>query len=124
MKLFQRLKELSFQDLRKFILDNTKIIYSYNYLIFLPFLQDIEMKSVVVTYWNTMSCSEEKLLKNLTQIFMAYCNVMIGQQTTLSGEAERPKVADAVIEAKLNMHKSAIDTWARGLPVRFYGAQW
>ena len=46
-----------------------------------------------------MGCSEKKLLKNLTQTFMAYGNVMICQQATLSGEAERPKVADAVIEA-------------------------
>jgi len=46
-----------------------------------------------------MGCSEKKLSKNLTQIFMVYCNVMICQQATLSGEAERPKVADAVIEA-------------------------
>src|SRR5215470_9959658 len=46
-----------------------------------------------------MGCSEEKLSKNLIQTFTAYCNVMICQQATLSGEAERPKVADAVIEA-------------------------
>ena len=46
-----------------------------------------------------MGCSEKKLSKNLTQTFMAYGNVMICQQATLSGEAERPKVADAVIEA-------------------------
>ena len=48
-----------------------------------------------------MGCSEKKLSKNLTQTFMAYCNVMICQQATLSGEAERPKVADAVIEAAM-----------------------
>ena len=29
------------------------------------------------------------------------CNVMLYQQVTLSGDAEWPKVADAVIEAKL-----------------------
>ena len=46
-----------------------------------------------------MGCSEKKLSKNLTQTFMAYCNVMICQQAALSGEAERPKVADAMIEA-------------------------
>src|SRR5262245_58893408 len=46
-----------------------------------------------------MGCREKKLSKNLTQTFMAYCNVMICQQAALSGEAERPKVADAVIEA-------------------------
>src|SRR5262249_29250469 len=46
-----------------------------------------------------MGCGEQKLSKYLTQTFTAYCNVMICQQATLSGEAERPKVADAVIEA-------------------------
>jgi hypothetical protein len=46
-----------------------------------------------------MGCSEKKLSKNLTRTFMAYGNVMICQQAALSGEAERPKVADAVIEA-------------------------
>jgi len=75
----------------------------YNYLIFLIFLQGIEIKSVFITHWNPMGCSEKKLSKNLTQIFMVYCNVMICQQATLSGEAERPKVADAVIEAALSI---------------------
>jgi len=46
-----------------------------------------------------MGCGKQKLSKYLTQIFIAYCNVVICQQATLSGEAERPKVADAVIEA-------------------------
>src|SRR6266446_2633742 len=32
---------------------------------------------------------------------MAHCNVMIYQQVTLSGDAEWPKVADAVIEADM-----------------------
>ena len=50
-----------------------------------------------------MGCSEKKLSKNLTQTFMAYSNVMICQQATLSGEAERPKVADAVIEAEITL---------------------
>ena len=50
-----------------------------------------------------MGCSEKKLSKNLTQIFMAYCNGMICQQAMLSGEAERPKVADAVIEASCSV---------------------
>ena len=99
VKLFQSLKELSCQDLHRFILDNAKIIYSYNCLICLLFLQTIEVKSFSVRHWNPMSCSEKKLSKNLTQTFMAYCNVMVCQQTTLSGEAERPKVADAMIEA-------------------------
>ena len=48
-----------------------------------------------------MGCSEKKLSKNLTQTFMAYCHVMICQQAALSGEAERPKVADAMIEAHI-----------------------
>jgi hypothetical protein len=63
-----------------FILDNTKIVYMYNHLIFLLFLQGIEIKSVFVSYWHHMSCSEKKLSKYLTQIFIAYCNVMICQQ--------------------------------------------
>ena len=60
-----------------------------------------------------MGCSEKKLSKNLTQTFMAYCNVMIYQQATLSGEAERLKVADAVIEA----HDS-IGTHSLSIPFR------
>src|SRR6266478_2450962 len=47
-----------------------------------------------------MGCGEEKLSKYLTQTFIAHCNAMICQQVTLSGDAEWPKVADAVIEAK------------------------
>ena len=35
---------------------------------------------------------------------MTYCNEMIYQQVTLSGDAEWPKVADAVIEAELRHH--------------------
>ena len=31
---------------------------------------------------------------------MAHCSAMIYQQVTLSGDAEWPKVADAVIEAR------------------------
>src|SRR2546427_13193467 len=49
-----------------------------------------------------MGCGDEKLSKYLTQIFTAHCNVMIYQQVTLSGDAEWPKVADAVIEATLS----------------------
>jgi Protein of unknown function (DUF2958) len=67
-----------------------------------------------------MGCSEKKLSKNLTQTFMAYCNVMICQQATLSGEAERPKVADAVIEAELGYFALSELTSIRGnlgLPV-------
>ncbi len=48
-----------------------------------------------------MGCGDEKLSKSLTQTFTAHCNAMICQQVTLSGDAEWPKVADAVIEAEL-----------------------
>src|SRR5215470_8228529 len=61
VKWFQSLKELSRQDLHRFILDNTKITYSYNCLICLLFLQTIEIKSVFLRHWNTMGCSENKL---------------------------------------------------------------
>src|SRR5467141_5200778 len=47
-----------------------------------------------------MGCGDEKLSQSLTQTFTAHCNAMICQQVTLSGDAEWPKVADAVIEAK------------------------
>ena len=47
-----------------------------------------------------MGCGDKKLSKYLTQTFTAHCNAMICQQVTLSGDAEWPKVADAVIEAK------------------------
>src|SRR6267143_5118507 len=50
-----------------------------------------------------MGCGDEKLSKSLTQTFTAHCNAMICQQVTLSGDAEWPKVADAVIEAFLGM---------------------
>ncbi len=48
-----------------------------------------------------MGCGDEKLSKSLTQTFTAHGNAMICQQVTLSGDAEWPKVADAVIEAAL-----------------------
>src|SRR6266567_4785734 len=48
-----------------------------------------------------MGCGNEKLSKYLTQTFTAHCNAMICQQVTLSGDAEWPKVADAVIEADI-----------------------
>ena len=48
-----------------------------------------------------MGCGDEKLSKYLTQTFIAHCNAMICQQVTLSGDAEWPKVADAVIEAQI-----------------------
>jgi hypothetical protein len=47
-----------------------------------------------------MGCGDKKLSKYLTQTFTAHCNAMICQQVTLSGDAEWPKVADAVIEAE------------------------
>ena len=47
-----------------------------------------------------MGCGDEKLSKPLTQTFTAHCNAMICQQVTLPGDAEWPKVADAVIEAE------------------------
>src|SRR5207244_2556093 len=50
-----------------------------------------------------MSCGDEKLSKYLTQTFTAHCNAMICQQVTLLGDAEWPKVADAVIEAELSI---------------------
>ena len=51
-----------------------------------------------------MDCSGKKLLKYLTQAFMSYGNEMICQPVTLSGYAEWPKVADAVIEAYRAFH--------------------
>ena len=51
-----------------------------------------------------MGCDDEKLSKYLTHTFMAHCHTMICQQVTLSGEAEWPKVADAVIEAPRSIH--------------------
>ena len=50
-----------------------------------------------------MGCGDEKLSKHLTQTFTAHCNAMICQQVTLSGDAEWPKVADAVIEACITL---------------------
>ena len=46
-----------------------------------------------------MGCGDEKLSKYLIQTFTAHCNAMICPQVTLLGDAEWPKVADAVIEA-------------------------
>jgi hypothetical protein len=41
----------------------------------------------------------------LTQTFMVHCSAMICQSVTLSGDAEWPKVADAVIEAPKRTRK-------------------
>src|SRR5882672_10540416 len=49
-----------------------------------------------------MGCGDEKLSKYLTQTFTAHGNAMICQQVTLLGDAEWPKVADAVIEALIS----------------------
>src|SRR4029450_11957287 len=51
-----------------------------------------------------MCCGDKKLSKYLTQTFIAHCNAMICHQVTLSGDAEWPKVADAVIEAASIYH--------------------
>ena len=52
-----------------------------------------------ISNWHAMGCSEKKLSKNLTQTFLSHGNDMICQPVTLSGYAEWPQVADAVIEA-------------------------
>jgi hypothetical protein len=63
-----------------------------------------------------MGGGDEKLSKYLTQTFTAHCNAMICQQVTLLGDAEWPKVADAVIEAQLSTTKSD-GMWNFQLPV-------
>src|SRR2546428_12888283 len=55
-----------------------------------------------------MGCDDEKLSKYLTHAFMAHCNTMICHQVTLSGEAEWPKVADAVIEADVGIRENLV----------------
>src|SRR5712692_4126017 len=68
-----------------------------------------------------MGCGDEKLSKDLTQIFTAHCNAMICQQVTLLGDAEWPKVADAVIEAlSLQRHLSVL-TKSTHVESRFCG---
>ena len=58
-----------------------------------------------------MGCGDEKLSKYLTQTFTAHCNAMICQQVTLSGDAEWPKVADAVIEAHQHPERNGELGW-------------
>lgn len=58
-----------------------------------------------------MGCGDEKLSKYLTQTFTAHCNAMICQQVTLSGDAEWPKVADAVIEAVKRFADTKVHTF-------------
>ncbi len=62
-----------------------------------------------------MGCGDEKLSKYLTQTFTAHCNAMICQQVTLSGDAEWPKGADAVIEAQASMVGRAISALEKGI---------
>jgi hypothetical protein len=47
----------------------------------------------------------QKLSKYLTQTFMSHCYEMLCQQVPLSGYAEWPKVADAVIEAEFRVEE-------------------
>src|SRR5712692_8271890 len=63
-----------------------------------------------------MGCGDKKLSKYLTQTFTAHCSAMIYQQVTLSGDAEWPKVADAVIEAEKGV--SPCEVIGRGFPSR------
>ena len=58
-----------------------------------------------------MDCGGKKLPKYLTQTRMAHCSATICQQATLSGGAEWPKVADAVIKA--HRPYSALRNWRR-----------
>src|SRR5258705_14021161 len=57
-----------------------------------------------------MGCGDEKLSKYLTQTFTAHRNALICQQVTLSGDAEWPKVADAVIEAEISPSSLILST--------------
>ena len=73
-----------------------------------------------------MGCGDEKLSKSLTQTFTAHCNALICQQVTLSGDAEWPKVADAVIEARRPIVHNIIAPaliMASATPFCFYKAQ-
>ena len=70
-----------------------------------------------------MGCGDEKLSKYLTQTFTAHCNAMICQQVTLLGDAEWPKVADAVIEALwLNQARPSLPWLAFRYHPRNFGA--
>ena len=60
-----------------------------------------------------MGCGDEKLSKYLTQTFTAHCNAMICPQVTLSGDAEWPKVADAVIEARISLRCLMLHTFGK-----------
>ena len=63
-----------------------------------------------------MGCDDEKLSKYLTHTFMAHCHTMICQQVTLSGAAEWPKVAGAMIEAAVVRLLSAFSAMVSQLP--------
>ena len=69
-----------------------------------------------------MGCGDEKLTKYLTQTFTAHCNAMICQQVTLSGDAEWPKVADAVIEARLAFTMAAFNVLVQWHGLRPYAS--
>src|SRR6195256_1395594 len=68
-----------------------------------------------------MGCGDEKLSKYLIQTFTAHCNAMICQQVTLLGDAEWPKVADAVIEANLF---TLPKLWGAGTHASADGMKW
>ena len=97
----QGLRRWSLQYLYKFILDHDKIFHLYNYLIFLLLLQVIENKYAFIISCNTTGCGDKSCQNTWHKIFMAHCSAMLCPQVTLSGDAEWPKVADAVIEASM-----------------------
>src|SRR3989442_6658529 len=70
-----------------------------------------------------MGCGDEKLSKYLTQTFMAHCSAMICQQVTLSGDAEWPKVADAVIEAEQGTGPPVIFVHGAWMDLRYWEPQ-
>src|SRR5213593_2001657 len=76
-----------------------------------------------------MGYGDEKLSKSLTQTFTAHCNALICQQVTLSGDAEWPKVADAVIEALhrtwegIQRGKDTIQEWLKGMGLELKDAK-
>ena len=67
-----------------------------------------------------MGCGDEKLSKYLTQTFTAHCNAMICQQVTLSGDAEWPKVADAVIETVQRISQEACPMHKRPISLQAF----
>ena len=51
---------------------------------------------------------------------MAHCSAMLCPQVTLSGDAEWPKVADTVIEARWNVAKPTTTTQENPQALRAY----